>query len=135
MNALMTLQYAILVSGSPYSSQAHMSAQRFIHACYAQGHSVNSVFFYGDAVYIGNKLFSPANDEYQIQREWVNLASKFKVPLQACVSVANKRGVLSAEDSQLAGLDSFNIAEPFEISGLGSWVSAATSADRQVHFS
>ena len=131
----MSLQYAILVSGSPYSSQAHMSAQRFIHACYAQGHSINSVFFYGDAVYIGNNLLTPANDEYQMQREWITLAEKFNIPLQACVSVANKRGILSAEDSQLAGLDNFNIVAPFEISGLGSWVSASTSADRQVHFS
>ncbi|NVJ60003.1 MAG: sulfurtransferase complex subunit TusD [Gammaproteobacteria bacterium] len=131
----MTLKYAILVSGSPYSSQAHMSAQRFIYACYQQGHTVNSVFFYGDGVYVANQLLSPANDEFQTQREWQQLANNFKVPLHACVTVANKRGILSAEDSELLGQNFHNLAKSFEISGLGSWVTAAATADRQIHFS
>lgn len=131
----MALTFAVLVTGSPYQSQAHLSAQRFIEALYRQGHSVSSVFFYGDGVYVANSLINPANDEVQQHLTWKNLANQYQFKLQACVSVANKRGILSEEDSELAGLESFNVSAPFEVSGLGSWVEASTQSDRSLHFS
>ncbi|WP_144394807.1 sulfurtransferase complex subunit TusD [Pleionea sediminis] len=131
----MALKYAILVTGSPYTSQAHSSAQRFVDACYRQGHSVHSVFFYGDAVYVANELWNPANDEQNLQQGWSSLASQYDLTINACVSVANKRGIVSQEDAELAGLPDHNVNADFHIAGLGEWVEASSHSDRVIHFS
>ncbi|NVJ49417.1 MAG: sulfurtransferase complex subunit TusD [Gammaproteobacteria bacterium] len=130
----MSKTFALLVSGSPHQSQAHLSAQRFVEACYAKGHNISCVFFYGDAVYVANGLMHPANDEQHPHRQWRQLAERFKFTLNACVSVSSKRGVLNQEDSQLAGFTQHNVDKPFEISGLGAWVEASINADRTLHF-
>ncbi len=127
--------FAVLVTGSPYSSQAHGSAIQFIEAVYRLGHSVHSIFFYSDAVYVANQLLNPANDEPHWGLKWKALAAEHNISLQACVSVANKRGILNQEDAELARKPHFNVDAPFEISGLGAWADAVKNTDRTIHFS
>ncbi len=130
----MSKSFAILVTGSPFSSQAHSSAQGFVDAVYQLGHKVSTVFFYGDGVYVANRLLNPANDEQHLGRNWQTLSNQYNFPLQACVSVANKRGMLNQEDSELANLDAFTVSTPFEIAGLGAWAEAVANADKTLHF-
>ncbi|MCO7222747.1 sulfurtransferase complex subunit TusD [Pleionea sp. CnH1-48] len=130
----MSASFAILVSGSPYTSQAHLSAQSFIEALYQEGQEVSRVFFYSDAVYVANNLQSPPNDEPNWHLRWKELAAKYEFKLQACVSVSLKRGLLSAEEAELNELNQFNVSAPFDISGLGEWAESSINGDRVVHF-
>jgi tRNA 2-thiouridine synthesizing protein D len=130
----MSKTFAILVTGSPFTSRAHSSAQGFVEALFKTGHKVLTVFFYGDGVYVASRFLNPANDEPHPGRQWQALASQYQLPLQACISVANKRGLLSQEDSELAQFDGHTVAKPFEIAGLGAWAAAINKADRVLHF-
>lgn len=130
----MSKSFAILVTGAPYSSQAHSSAQGFVEAVYKLGHKVSTVFFYNDGVYVANALLNPTNDEPHPGHQWLVLSDEYKFPLQACVSVANKRGMLSEEDSELAKLETYNVKAPFEIAGLGAWAEAVAKSDKTIHF-
>ncbi|PWK53259.1 sulfurtransferase complex subunit TusD [Pleionea mediterranea] len=131
----MTTRFSILVTGSPFTSQAHHSAQCFVDALYSKGHQVTSVFLYGDGSYVANQLMHPANDESHPHQHWRELAQKHGFKLQACVSAAAKRGILSREDSELSGKSSFNVTSPYEIAGLGAWVEAVANSDKSLHFS
>jgi len=130
----MSLRYTLLVSGSPYSTQAHHSALGFLDALLKKGHKVQCVFFYADGVLAANELTSPANDEPNVHAHWKTLASTYDVPLHACISVANKRGLLNEEDAKLHEQSCHNVNEPFKISGLGEWAQAISTCDRVVHF-
>jgi tRNA 2-thiouridine synthesizing protein D len=130
----MSKSFAILVTGSPFSSRAHSSAQGFVEAICQKRHEVTTVFFYGDGVYVANRLLNPANDEWHPGQGWLSLANQYQFPLQACISVANKRGLLNQEDSELAQFDAFTVLPPFEIAGLGAWADAVAKADKMIHF-
>lgn len=135
MTRSMTTRFSILVTGSPYTSQAHHSAQGFVESLYNKGHQVTCVFFYGDGSYVANQLMHPANDEAHPHYHWQALAHKHGFKLQACVSASAKRGILSKEDSELSGKSSYNVSAPYEIAGLGAWVDAVTNSDKTLHFS
>lgn len=131
----MSSSFSILVTGGPYSSQAHISAQHFISAIIEQNHLIKCVFFYGDGVLVANHLMHPANDEYHMHLKWRELALTHQLELHACVSVASKRGVLDEQESKLAAKNNFNVTKPFVLSGLGTWAEAVLTSDRSIHFS
>ncbi len=105
--------FALTLTASPFNSDQHDRAQRFIAAAILGNHNITQVFFYQEAVLAA--LPSTA-----VHSAWTELAQKAKCPLYVCVSAAERRGIVDAEP-------------PFAIVGLGDWV-AGLSVDKHLQF-
>lgn len=128
------MRFAILVTGPAYGTQQASSALQFSQAVIAQGHTLESVFFYREGVYNANLLTSPANDEFDIVRAWQQLNEQHGVELHICVAAALRRGVTDVEQANQLGLPCHNMQHGFTLSGLGALAQASLSCDRTVQF-
>lgn len=77
------------------------------------------VFLYSEAVMLANRLiWLPAdlpNNAHSLQQ----LAQKFDLTIQVCVSAALARGVTDLDNAKRHGLTNENLAERFSLVGLG----------------
>ncbi|NHH99667.1 sulfurtransferase complex subunit TusD [Oceanimonas sp. MB9] len=128
------LHFALLVTGPCYGTQGAADAWRFAAAVLAQGHAIDSVFFYQEGVHNGNALVQPAGDEVDLHRAWVELADRHAFTLDLCVAAALRRGVCDQSGASETGLAAGNVTAPFRLSGLGALAQAALTADRVVQF-
>jgi len=124
----------VLVTGNAYSTQSAYSALQFCYAAVAQGHVVTQVFFYRDAVSQCSRLSVPLADEFNGVDEWLAFARAHEVALVACVSAAERRGILNADQAQELSKDGDNLHPAFQIEGLGVLHDASLNADRTVTF-
>ena len=62
------------------------------------------------------------------------MAAAHDLELIVCVAAAQRRGIVDADEAKRQGKDATNIAEGFEISGLGQLIEAGITADRLVAF-
>jgi tRNA 2-thiouridine synthesizing protein D len=124
--------YSICVT-SPLLSSGHRSAQKFCQAVLDQGHHINQLFFYQDAVHVASTLLAPAQNEQQTQQGWLKLKQQ-GAPLTVCVAAAIRRGILDQQQAQRYEKDKANLHEAFDIVGLGEFISLAEQADKQVSF-
>jgi tRNA 2-thiouridine synthesizing protein D len=114
------MNFAIVVHGGPYSSQACLSALKFAKAVLASGHSINRVFFY--------------QDEAPVSRQWQEFGTGNKIELIACIASCLRRGILDETEAGRYEKSGSNIAPGFTISGLGQLIDASINADRVVTF-
>jgi tRNA 2-thiouridine synthesizing protein D len=128
------MKFAIQVNTSPYQSNAGHTAYQFISAALAQGHDVFRVFFYHDGVYHAFKYATPPDDELQFTAQWSELARRYRIDLVVCISAAQRRGLLCADEAGRQGKRDDDLADGFRISGLGQWVEATLEADRFIIF-
>jgi len=128
------VKFAILVNEGPYTHQASDSAYHFTEALLRAGHEIVRVFFYHDGVNNGTRLSVPPQDDRNISDRWSALAQQHEVELILCVAAAQRRGLLDDDEAKRAGKDSNNIAEGFQISGLGQLIDAGIQADRLIAF-
>ena len=128
------MKFSILVNEGPYTHQAADSAYHFTEAALRNGHRVVRVFFYHDGVNNGTRLSVPPQDDRNISQRWSDLASQHEVELILCVAAAQRRGLLDEGEAKRASKDTDNIAEGFQISGLGQLIDAGIQADRLVVF-
>ncbi|CAM3890026.1 sulfurtransferase complex subunit TusD [Serratia silvae] len=128
------LNYCLLVTGPAYGTQQASSAWQFAQALLAAGHRITSVFFYREGVLNANQLISPASDEFDLVRAWVDLAQAHGVELNVCVAAALRRGVTDEQEAAQLALVTANLQPGFTLSGLGSLAEAALSNDRLVQF-
>lgn len=128
------MKFAIQVNTSPYQSNAGYTAYQFISAALAQGHDVFRVFFYHDGVYHAFKYATPPDDELQFTAQWSELARRCRIDLVVCISAAQRRGLLCADEAGRQGKRDDDLADGFRISGLGQWVEATLEADRFIIF-
>ena len=96
---------------------------QFAHAAVAAGHEVRRVFFYKDAVAIGNRF---ADDKQGLRAAWIDFGSRHGAELVLCVAAAERRGVGVVEKHTLA--------EGFLLRGLGVLVETMAESDRLVSF-
>jgi tRNA 2-thiouridine synthesizing protein D len=89
-----------------------------------------SVFFYQDAVHIANALNWMPDDQRNLTQEW----QKLKVRLPVCVSAALNRGITDQENAIRHQLSQSNLAERFELVGLGELADAIQSSERVIQF-
>jgi tRNA 2-thiouridine synthesizing protein D len=128
------VKFAILVNEGPYTHQASDSAYHFTEAVLRAGHEIVRVFFYHDGVNNGTRLSVPPQDDRNISDRWSALAQQHGVELILCVAAAQRRGLLDDDEAKRAGKDSNNMAEGFQISGLGQLIDAGIQADRLIVF-
>ncbi|OAT29319.1 TusD family tRNA 5-methylaminomethyl-2-thiouridine synthase [Buttiauxella brennerae ATCC 51605] len=128
------MRFAILVTGPAYGTQQASSALQFSQAVIAQGHTLESIFFYREGVHNANLLTSPANDEFDLVRAWQQLHQQHDVELHICVAAALRRGVTDEEQATQLGQPAHNLQPGFTLSGLGALAQATLTCDRTVQF-
>ncbi len=128
------MKFAILVNEGPYTHQASDSAYHFAAAALGAGHEIVRVFYYHDGVNNGTRLSVPPQDDRNISQRWAELGKAHDLELIVCVAAAQRRGLLDADEAKRAGKDSDNIADGFQISGLGQLIDAGIQADRLLVF-
>jgi len=128
------MQLAVVINGSPTASQAANTGLRYIEAALASGHQVPRVFFYGEAVHIANRLTTPPQDESNLTHRWQALAQQHNIELIVCIAAAIRRGVMDEREAKRHEQTSGNLAEGFELSGLGQLIDATLNADRLITF-
>jgi tRNA 2-thiouridine synthesizing protein D len=128
------MRFAIQVNTSPYQSNTGHSAYQFIKAALAQGHEVFRVFFYHEGIYHAFKHNTPPDDEINLTVCWGELAGKHNVDLVVCISAAQRRGLLYADEAERRNKQDDDLAAGFRIGGLGQWVDALLVADRVIVF-
>ena len=109
-----------------------------IHSWHALGlaqalHSKNQpfrVFFYQDAVSVANNLQWQPDDQRRLSQEW----QKLGIRLPICVSAALARGITDEENAKRHQLQNFNLAEGFELVGLGELADAVLATQRLLQF-
>ncbi len=128
------MQYAIQVNASPYHANTGLSAYCFIVAALAQGHEICRVFFYHEGIYHAFADNTPPDDELQLTKLWSALAKQYTIDLLVCISAAQRRGLLSAEETKLRKQQDNQLADGFRIGGLGQWLETLLTADRVLVF-
>ena len=114
------------------------SAPSSIHAWHALGlaQALKSkdqefhVFFYQDGVLVANALQWVPDDQRNLTSEW----QKLGIRLPVCVSAALARGITDAENAQRHNIHTHNLAQGFELVGLGELADAVQSTERLVQF-
>lgn len=128
------MKFALVIHGSPLSSEAPHTALRFARACVAGGHSIYRVFFYQDGVHTGSRLAAPPVDESNIGADWAEFCESNNIDTVVCIAAAVRRGVLNAEEAKRYEKDADNLHQQFELSGLGQMVDAHINSDRLLVF-
>lgn len=128
------MQYAIQINTSPYASNAGLIAYRFIKAALLAQHQVLQVFFYQEGIQHAFKYALPPDDELNISRLWSQLAEEYPIDLLVCISAAQRRGLLCADEARRHDLSDDYLAAGFRIGGLGQWLEASLKADRCLVF-
>ena len=125
---------SLMVASSPASQQSAQTALSFCRAALAAGHKIYRVFFYEDGVQTGSALTVNAQDERNPNADWAALIQEHQIDAVVCVASALKRGILDAGEAARYEKPAANLAEGFDISGLGQWVDACLNSDRVVSF-
>jgi tRNA 2-thiouridine synthesizing protein D len=128
------MRFAIQINASPCHSNSAHSAYQFINAALASGHEVFRVFFYHEGIYHAFKHNTPPDDELNLTSCWSGLAKQHGIDLLVCISAAQRRGLLHADEAKRRGKQDDELAEGFRIGGLGQWVEALIEADRVIVF-
>lgn len=128
------LSYSLLVNGSVYGSQSALNAYQFACALIERGHKLVSVFFYQDGVHHASNMVVPANDEFDLTKAWQQLSEQHKVRLESCVAASLRRGIVDNNEAKTHGRDNSNMAQGFELAGLGGLAEAMLVQDRVVQF-
>ncbi|OAI04822.1 sulfurtransferase complex subunit TusD [Methylomonas methanica] len=128
------MKYAVQVNASPYASNAGLNAYRFIQAALAAEHQILRVFFYKEGIYHAFRYANPPDDELSITQHWSALAEQYGLDLVVCISAAQRRGLLCADEAVRQDKQDDDTAPGFRIAGLGQWLEATLLADRSIVF-
>lgn len=109
-------------------------ALRFAQAVLAAGHEIVCIFFYQDGVLIASKNIIVAQDQQDIAKQWQSFVSENKIDAVVCITAALRRGVLDQAEAQRYQRDAVNLADGYQLSGLGQLHDALQQADRFISF-
>lgn len=128
------MNFAVHISAPPFSSQSHLSGLLFCEAVARSSHSIQRVFFSGDAVAVANALTVTPQGETDLRQRWLELANHTGAELILCVSASLQRGMLDQGESERYEKGAFTVVEPFIISGLGQLIESCIESDRLLTF-
>jgi tRNA 2-thiouridine synthesizing protein D len=126
--------FSLLVTHPPFDHQHAYSAYRFALSAIQSGHQVKGVFFYQAGVHNSNSFQAGHSDEFNLHQAWVGLGNKHNIPLQVCVTAANRRGIINQHDARDADSEHYNLTAPFSEVGLGDLVELMHGSDRVIQF-
>lgn len=79
-------------------------------------------------------MTAPASDEFNLVSAWQMMAAEHQFGMHICVAAALRRGVLDTQQANALNSPIANLAEGFELSGLGTLAEAMLTCDRVVQF-
>ena len=126
-------RFTLMVTQSPFDTLAHQHAMDFLQAAVANGHQIQRVFFYTDAVLCANANLTPIQGQTPISQQWAELAKSHGFPLQACIANALRRGLPDATEAKRYDLGN-SLHPAFELAGLGEMATAVSYSDRIIEF-
>ena len=105
----------------PLTTEGLRFAQHFCRDWQAQSSAPVplSIFCYSDAATIASRLIWLPADMPNVAKEWQHLVQTQKIAAQVCVSTALARGVVDADNAARHNLAGDNLADGFELVGLG----------------
>ncbi len=128
------MKYALAVYGAPGNSQAPQTALHFAKALLAEGHEIIRVFFYQDGVNTATTLASPPQDESHLPQQWQMFIQENNLDAVVCIAAALRRGIVNDAEASRYQLPASNLADGYELSGLGQLLDATLIADRVITF-
>ncbi|MGS2743620.1 sulfurtransferase complex subunit TusD [Halomonas sp. LS-001] len=128
------MQYALLVLGAPFNSQAPSSALRFAHALIAQGHQLEAVFFHHDGVFNASTQLLASSEHAGIYQQWLTLHEQHDVKFDVCVTAAKRRGLIDINAAAQEGRQGYSVTPPFELTGIGQLIDLQRRCDRFISF-
>ena len=128
------MKFTIQISTGPYTHQASDSAYKFTRAALEAGHEIHRVFFYHDGVNNGTSFTVPPQDDRNLQQLWSDLAAEHDLDMIVCVAAAQRRGIMDESEAKKNGINGVNIADGFQISGLGQLIEGGVQSDRLLVF-
>lgn len=128
------MKFSLAIYGAPHAAQSAATALRFARALLDQGHELYRVFFYCDGVHNGSALSAPPQDEADTVAGWQTLQREHDLDLVVCIAAAQRRGILSASEAARQEKPAANLADGFELVGLGQLADAVAASDRLVTF-
>lgn len=130
-----SMHYALLITGSPYQTKACHSALKFLKAALLNPeNTLDGVFFYEEAVLIGNALSQPPRDEIDLRKEWAELAKTHSIPLYLCIAASVRRGIINKTESQRYELSQHSLSEGFQLEGLGTLIELMSTTSKIIQF-
>lgn len=127
------LRYTLILTQAPNQLESNLTAQQLAAEILASGDKIDRIFFYQDACYTALSSQVPVQGLEASYQGWIDLQSKYNVPLQACIANSLRRGVLdSAEATRYQ--KSSNLQECFQLVGLGELAEACLTSDRIIRF-
>ncbi|MBC7750966.1 MAG: sulfurtransferase complex subunit TusD [Candidatus Saccharibacteria bacterium] len=118
----------LLLLTEPMTSPLAWHGVELAKALINQNETVD-VFFYQDAASIANGLNWRPSDEVNLTTKWQRLPIERRV----CVSTALARGITDQDNATRHDLSSDNIAEGFNLVGLGELADLMLQATRVIH--
>jgi tRNA 2-thiouridine synthesizing protein D len=118
----------LLITSAPTSIHA-WHAFGLAQALKAKNESFR-VFFYQDGVYVANDLQWVPDDQRNLKEQWQLL----DIRLPVCVSAALSRGITDSENAKRHKISQHNLANGFELVGLGELADAVQTANRLIQF-
>lgn len=126
--------FTLLLTQSPLANNSHYLALEFAYALLKQGHQLNNVFFYQDAVYVGLNGQTPIQGQEPLMQAWQQLAIQYSIPLQLCIATAIRRGIVDGTEQQRYNLPCATMAAEFNLTGLGEMAASCQESDRVIQF-
>ncbi len=111
------MKFCLMINATTQWQESVQHALSLASSIYANGHEVNTVFFYGESVKV-------IQDSKQLQ-QWQTWQHKSQSNLQLC-STLTEQYQLDSLASQTSG---------FTVVSLASWVQAVEAADKMVELS
>jgi len=127
------MKFAIALFSAPHTPAARR-ALRFAQAAVASGHEIVRLFLYQDGVHCASGNIVVAQDEVNIAQQWREFIQAQQLDAVVCIGSALRRGLLNAEEAKRYQKSAANLAEPYQLSGLGQLQDAIQQADRLLCF-
>lgn len=128
------MSISILVLGAPFESQACYTAYRYALAALESGICVERVFFYQSGIHTASNLACTPQDEHNLYIDWQNLKKTYQLDLVVCIAAAARRGMIDKNEAKRHNKHTGNMADEFELSGLGQLIEAFANSDRLITF-
>ncbi len=128
------MKLAFVITGAPCSTQAPASAWQAACAALEQGHELSCVFLFGDGVLLANSLSVIPPNETDWSQLWSALITEQAIPATACIGSALRRGILDETEARRYAKPAANLAQGWQLAGLGEWVQTQLEADRILYF-
>ena len=94
-----TLSYTLILTQSPVQHESNLTAQSLVAELLDAGDTIDRVFFYQDAVYIGLESQVPGQGLETSYQGWLELQEMQQFPLQLCIANSLRRGILDETEA------------------------------------